>query len=692
MQKLIVMTSISVMALALLMAAVGVAWGQRYLPQPTPDLLALMPWPRQMTLQEGKHRLTPEFSVSVIGNPAPRLYEGATRFLHRLQEMTGLFLKEARVTGKDASRVSALRVQVARPGAVRLGEEESYALGVTAQEITLRAETDLGALHGLQTLLQLVLADDQGYYLPAVQIKDAPRFPWRGLLIDVARHFMPMDVIKRNLDAMAAVKLNVLHLHLTDDQGFRIESKTFPKLHQEGSDGEYFTHGQIHEILRYADARGIRVVPEFDLPGHATSWFIGYPQYASAPGPYRIEDYFGIFDPVFDPTQEGTYEFLEKFFGEMAALFPDEYMHVGGDENTGVHWSQNPRIQAFMKAHNLKFNEELQARFTTKVARILEKHGKRTVGWEEILSPGLPQSAVIQSWRGRESLYRAGRLGHGTILSNGYYIDLMEPAGQHYLNDPIPPDVTLPEAVARQILGGEATMWSELVSPLTVDSRIWPRTAAIAERLWSPASIQDVEFMYRRLAAISRFLEVVGTTHIRNQTVLLRQMAGQEEIGPLKILVDVIEPLKGYERNKEGKIYTRHSPLTLIADAATADAPDAWQFGRAVEQYLAGKPPSMAASTIRSYLQRWVANTPALLEIIARAPALHEVRPMIVNLGDLAEVGLQALDALEAGRTVPLALAGQARQVIGRARQSYGRAELMVVDPVDRLVKKAAGQ
>ena len=692
MQKSIAMVSVGVMTLALLGPAVGVAWGQRYLPQPTADSLALMPWPRQMTLQEGKYRLTTEFSVSVTGNPAPRLNDGATRFLRRLQEMTGLFLKEARVTATPLGRVSGLSVQVNRPGAVRLGEDESYALHVTPRGIILRAETDLGALHGLQTLLQLVLADDQGYYLPAVQIEDAPRFPWRGLLIDVARHFMPMEVITRNLDAMAAVKLNVLHLHLTDDQGFRVESRTFPKLHQEGSDGEYFTHEQIREILQYAEARGIRVVPEFDLPGHATSWFVGYPQYASAPGPYRIEDYFGIFDPVFDPTQEGTYEFLGKFFGEMAGLFPDEYVHVGGDENTGVHWSQNPRIQAFMKAHDLKSTEELQARFTTRVAQILETYGKKTVGWEEILAPGLPQSAVIQSWRGRGSLYKAARLWHGTILSNGYYIDLMEPAGQHYLNDPIPPDVALPEAVARQILGGEATMWSELVSPLTVDSRIWPRTAAIAERLWSPASVNDVEFMYRRLAVISRYLEVVGATHTRNQTVLLRQLAGQEEVAPLKSFVDLIEPLKGYERNKEGKLYTRYSPLTLIADAATADAPDARRFGRAVERYLADRISFTAAAEIRRYLQEWIGTTPALLEIIARAPVLHEVRPMVVNLRDLAEIGLQALDALETGRTAPPAWAAQAQQVIDRARQSYGRTELMVVDPVERLVKKAAGR
>lgn len=686
------MVRIGVMTLALLALPVGVVRAQPYVAQPTPDALILMPWPRRLALEEGKYRLTTEFSVSVAGRPAPRLHDGATRFLGRLQELTGLFLRQARVTAEDAGPGAALGIQVARPGAVRLGEDESYALRVTPRGITLRAETDLGALHGLQTLLQLVLADDRGYYLPAARIEDAPRFPWRGLLIDVARHFMPLEVITRNLDAMAAVKLNVLHLHLTDDQGFRVESKTFPKLHQEGSDGEYFTHEQIRAIVRYAEARGIRVVPEFDLPGHATSWFVGYPEHASAPGPYRIEDYFGIFDPVFDPTREETYEFLDKFFGEMAALFPDEYVHVGGDENTGVHWRRNPRIRAFMETHGLKTTEELQARFTTRVARILEGHGKKTVGWEEILAPGLPRSAVIQSWRGRESLYRAARLGHGTILSNGYYIDLMEPAGRHYLNDPLPPDAALPEAVAARILGGEATMWSELVTPLTVDSRIWPRTAAIAERLWSPADVNDVESMYRRLAGISRYLEGVGATHLRNRAVLLRQLAGQAEIAPLERFVELIEPLKGYERNKEGTLYTRHSPLTLIADAATADAPAARRFGPAVEWYLAERISFTAAAEIRDHLEGWIAETPALLALIARAPALHEIRPMVVNLRDLAEVGLQALEALETGRPVSPAWVVQAQQVLARARQSHGRTELMVVEAVERLVRAAAGR
>jgi len=274
------------------------------------------------------------------------------------------------------------------------------------------------------------------------------------------------------------VKMNVLHLHLSEDQGFRIESKVYPKLHQMGSNGEYFTQQQIREIIAYAADRGIRVVPEFDMPGHATSWFVGYPELASAPGPYVIEKKFGVFDPTIDPTKKSTYKFLKKFLGEMCDLFPDAYFHIGGDENNGKQWDTNEEIKSFMKKNDLKNNHELQNYFNGKVLAILQKKGKKMIGWDEILQPGLPKDALIQSWRGKEGLKSAASQGYQVILSNGFYIDLAEPAWKHYTNDPIPSELNLTEAEQKFILGGEATMWAELVTPETIDSRIWPRTAA----------------------------------------------------------------------------------------------------------------------------------------------------------------------------------------------------------------------
>jgi hexosaminidase len=202
-----------------------------------------------------------------------------------------------------------------------------------------------------------------------VSIQDRPRFRWRGLLIDSARHFQPLDVIRRNLDAMAAVKLNVLHWHLSDNQGFRIESKRYPKLHGLGSDGHYYTQDEVRGVIAYAQARGIRVVPEFDMPGHGTSWLVGHPELGSAPGPYAIERKPGVMDPTLDPTREEVYRFLDRFLGEMAALFPDAYLHIGGDENEGKHWAANPRIQAFMqRAHGLQDKHALQAYFNRRPA------------------------------------------------------------------------------------------------------------------------------------------------------------------------------------------------------------------------------------------------------------------------------------------------------------------------------------
>ncbi|MBA2133255.1 family 20 glycosylhydrolase [Capillibacterium thermochitinicola] len=267
---------------------------------------------------------------------------------------------------------------------------------------------------------------------------DQPRFPWRGLLIDCARHFQPVNVIKRNLDGMAAVKLNVLHWHLTDDQGFRVESKVFPRLHQEGANGQYYTQEQIREIIAYADRRGIRVVPEFDLPGHTSSWVLGYPELASAPGPHHPEIGFGVKDTVLNPVREETYAFLEAFFQEMAALFPDEYIHIGGDENNGKQWAANPEIQAFMHARGLPDTHSLQAYFNRRLHAILTKLKKKMVGWDEILAPDLPASTiVIQAWRNKESLWQAAKMGYKRILSHNYYLDLMLPAAFHYQNDPL---------------------------------------------------------------------------------------------------------------------------------------------------------------------------------------------------------------------------------------------------------------
>ncbi len=650
--------------------------------------LALMPVPEKMTMAEGQYRLDASFTVAVNGQADPRLYAAVTRMLRRLSGRTGLFMTQDVITPGKTIENPAMLISCQRAGVVALGEDESYELTVSPAGIGLRCVTDIGGLRGLETLLQLLQADEKGFYFPALSIQDKPRFPWRGLMIDVCRHWMPMKVIKRNLDGMAAVKMNVLHLHLSEDQGFRIESKLYPKLHQMGSDGFYFTQTEIRTIIAYANARGIRVIPEFDMPGHTTSWFVGYPELASAPGPYTIERRWGVMDPTMDPTRESTYQLLDGFLGEMAALFPDPYLHIGGDENNGKQWNANPAIQAWMKKKGIKDNHALQAYFNSRLLKILTKHGKRMIGWDEILHPSMPKDIVIHSWRGPDSLVQAARRGYMGILSNGYYIDLIQPASYHYLVDPVRADAQLtPEEQAR-ILGGEATSWAELVTPETIDSRIWPRTAAIAERLWSPVSVRDVDDMYRRMEVISRQLEELDLNHIKNYEMMLRRLTNQQETTALRVLADVVEPLKIYKRHSQGVTYYSYSPYTRVVDAARPESMTARSFARKVEAFLESRS-GQEGGEIMNQLALWQENHARLLQTMAKAPAIREMESLSQDLADLAAAGLQAAEAIQEGRKLGSDWGALQKEHIERAKKPRGQTELVVVDPIARLIQAA---
>ena len=609
---------------------------------------SLMPVPASVRFGPGRLAVDKAFAVAAAGHVDERLRAGIDRAVRRLEGRTVLEL--ARGLAADPARATLL-VEARGPGRAvpSLDEDESYALEVGERQAVLRAPTVVGALRGLETFLQLLEGDREGFYVPAVSIEDRPRFRWRGLLVDVGRHYQPLEVLKRNLDAMAAVKLNVLHWHLTEDQGFRIESRKFPRLHRLGSDGLFYTQAEAREIVRYAAERGIRVVPEFDLPGHATSWLVGHPELGSAPGPYTIERRPGIFDPSLDPTREEVYRFLDAFFGEMAALFPDAYVHIGGDENTGKHWDKNPKIQEFMKRRGIKDNHALQTYFNQRLLRILQKHGKRMMGWDEIFQPDLPRDVVIHSWRGTKALAEAARKGYDGVLSNGYYIDLVYPASAHYLNDPLPEGHGLTAEEAAHVLGGEATMWGEWVTHETIDSRIWPRTAAIAERLWSPREVRDVDDMYRRLSVVSARLEEFGLTHEKNQGMMLRRLAGGAESEALRTLASLVEPVKEYRRYRQ-RPQTMLSPLTGLVDAARPDSAAAREFARRVDGLLADAPRFGAhARTLRDTLAGWRDAGPALEALIDRAPALAEARPLARDLSAAGAVGLEALSYLSEG-------------------------------------------
>lgn len=653
----------------------------------------LMPAPASIEPGIGELIIKKNFSISLEGNYHPRLTHEASRFLRRLDQKTGSFFIQNKVTGKTHN--AELIIIVTRPGKVKLHEDESYKLHITSSGIKLTATTDIGAIRGLETLLQLLNTNKRNYYFPGVSITDHPRFAWRGLMIDVARHYMPLNVIYRNIDAMAAVKLNILHLHLSDDQGFRFESKIFPKLTQQASDNKYYTQQELKNIVAYADQRGIRVMPEIDVPGHATSILVAYPELGSKDTTYTLERYAGVFDPTLDPTNEDVYTFMEKLFAEIATVFSDAFFHIGGDENMGKHWDANKAIQAFKKTHNLKNNHDLHAYFNVRVQKILAKIDKRTMGWEEIKSPKMPQTTIIHSWKGenegtvaKKSLYESVKAGYETVLSNGYYLDLMQPTSQHYMIDPTK-GLDLTEAEKKRVLGGEMCMWSELVVPETIDSRIWPRGAAIAERLWSPKNVNDIHDMYRRLNIISLQLEELGLTHYSNREVILRKLAKSRDTESLQTLIEVVEPMKGYTRNPRGRMYLSYSPFTLWADAATADAKVAREFNRNVERYLSG---ISNEKKLKEQLLTWKANHEKVLPIIERSPVLLEITELSANLSKIATVGLESLNYLETDVTPEIRWFKDSFKSLNAAHTNGGRTELQIITGIELLVKQVESQ
>jgi hexosaminidase len=506
-----------------------------------------------------------------------------------------------------------------------------------------------------------------------------------------------MEVLKRNLEGMALTKLNVLHLHLTEDQGFRIESRTFPKLHELGSDGHYFSQAEMRELIAYAADRGIRVVPEFDVPGHATSWVTAYPGLASAPGPYAIERKWGVFNPVLDPTNEEVYRVLDGFFGEMAVLFPDEYLHIGGDENNGKDWSANPGIQAFIRAHNLKDNAGLHAWFNGRVNGILKRHGKKLIGWDEILHPDLPAGSVVHSWRGPDGIAAATARGFPTVLSNGYYIDLCQSTADHYLNDPVPPGTTLTAAQQALVLGGEATMWSEWVTPETIDSRIWPRTAAIAERLWSPRGVRDVADMHRRLVFAGRRLEETGLLHESYIDPALRRLAGDQATGDdlrhLRNFVDLLEPVKDYNRGRYQPDATQFSPLTGLVDCCRPDSVSARQFASMIDRFLANPDDPLASIPVSATLTSWGKTAIHLMSRMDElSPQLAEAAPLLEALVDVAGTTPLAADAHKQGRRLTSTETAKFAAAIKRASQAHGAAELPISQSLTKLLNAVSAQ
>lgn len=430
---------------------------------------------------------------------------------------------------------------------------------------TIRATTDWGAIHALATITQLA-----GKPHSIARIRDRPAYPWRGLMLDVARHFIPLPALKHTLDAMSLAKLNVLHLHLTDDQAFRLRSQAHPEL----ASTDAWDALELKELVTYAADRAIRIVPELDMPGHVTSWLVARPEWGAGPAP-KPSRRFGVHDACLDPTNPAALRAVETLLGELADIFPDPFLHFGGDEVNGNWWNAHEGVQAMMAKRALTGVAGVQARFNREVTAILRGLGKRPVAWDEALHPELARETIVQAWRGNQARDAALAAGFDCVLSAPYYLDLFYPAAMHHAFDPggdlaaaqnrlladhrtrhvreglqwmtgfmnVPDLREAPAAERGRVLGGEACLWSELVDETCLDSRLWSRLPAIAERFWCGADAVE-EGLLERSATFRRTLAGQGIVSDDDDTRRRRF----PELDPIEPLVQMLEPVKWYRR------------------------------------------------------------------------------------------------------------------------------------------------
>jgi len=672
------------------------------------EKLNLLPVPKSIIIQDGTFRLSDDFSVG-LHTPAPDtlLLHYVNRIYQSLNRKSGVYFKHQRISAGDNSDTAVLQITVKKTQLPSIGADESYSLTVTESQIQLRAATTPGAFRGLETLLQLLAQKNDGFYFPSVTIQDEPRFAWRGLMIDVSRHFIPVDVLERNIDAMAAVKMNVLHLHLSDNEGFRIESKSLPGLQTKGSNGEYYTQSQMKELISFAESRGIMIVPEFDMPGHSKSWFAGYPELSSAPGPYEpgppvnfhreeklnLGSIVQIMNttpfPAMDPSKEATYVFLDKFIREMSALFPSPYFHIGADENNGVVWKNNPSIVEFMKKNNIPNTHALQAYFVARVKKILDKYHKRMIGWEELYSKEISKDVTVQVWQNAAFSKQAIENGNPVLISKGFYLDLFMPAYIHYNNPDLP--IELPDSFRANLRGGEAAQWSEMADQNNIETRIWPRAAAVAERLWSSASVRGEDDLYRRLFKLSEQLDEAGLQHISEYERSLRRIATEDYIS-FKTLTDVLTPIKGYKKlfavlMKPESMSFQTTPLIQVSDIVPVDSKVKWIFRWAVASFLKNKD-SISESIIRSYLTRWKDNNDGLAGLFAKSSIAKNVREHSKDLSVIAAIGLDALNKIKEGKSLDDDNLNKAMDILKSAGRTDGETELCIIPEIESLVKR----
>lgn len=685
--------------------------------------LTLLPQPKQIDVGTGEVSIRDGFVVRYSGVQDERITRAVNRIYDRISRKLGfVVMKEPAVANAPTLTIACEK----KSGDVqKVTDDESYTLEVTANGVSLQAAEPIGVLRGLETLYQLAYNTGDGYgALPMIKIVDSPRFQWRGLLLDVARHYMPMEQIKREVDGLAAVKMNVLHLHLSDDQSFRVVSRKYPELTEKASHGEFYTQEQVKDLIAYARDRGVRIVPEFDVPGHTMAWLAAFPDLAVLPFDNNEKfTKFGGYGNTLDPSNPRLMKMLSTLFGEMAALFPDEYFHIGGDEVVYSVWQKSPSIAEFKKKHNLADDRALQAYFNIELEKALKKHKKKMMGWNEILHADLPTTTVIQSWVGTSALEEAVQRGYPVVVSLGYYLDNYMPASFHYMVDPLQPnpqtyddfmgaipggkknkgliadrdaakDFKPSPQAEKLVMGGEAAEWAEVTTPWSIDAEMWPRLAAIAERFWSPADVKDIPSLYRRLDVLTLELSDLGISPDETLRVLRARLAGSAaDAKVIDVFAEAVEPIKIFTRHirqKKAGMYSINTPINRLVDAVPPESRVARLFHDAVNDWLTSKKtPSL--KFIRKTLQRWQNNDPRISKLATTNPRLVEAKPLVDSLRAYLNAASDAIGYIERGEQAPAWWTEAQRAVLSAPRSDAADVQIAIDCDVRRLVDAASG-
>lgn len=685
----------------------------------------LLPRPRRVEPRWGRLDLEHGLRLDVHSDAPESICTLARRFQARFDRLLGTSPQQ------DAPHCR-LEAGAAGPHPL-LDDAEHFTLRITESAAELTADTPWGAAHGLERCLQLLERDLAGRFLPALLMEDGPRLPWRGLLLDISRHFLGLSALLRTLDGMAAAGLNVLHLHLNDDQGFRFESPSRPRLHEMSGHGGYLRREEIATLVQAAAERGIRVVPELDVPGHAGAILYAYPELAAGPAPTELPRAFGPSRYALDPSLDATWEMLDAVLDDLLALFPDPYVHFGGDEvHPEVYAFTDERRRSWMDTHNLTDAAAVQAWFTRHMVEKLTARGRRVVGWDEVLHPDMPTGMTIQSWRGAATLEPALAAGHDALYSSGWYLDLHYPARWHYRFDPAADEHTLlveeealaaePEladvadgvralqATARataeqvgqaatrgRVLGGEACLWAELVTADVLDARLYGRLAAVAERLWSPAETRDADDFERRLPG--------WLTHIERVTACRPLTFDPASLGALGIapserravesLFEALAPVRWYKRllgpdglearragQNRPRPYDADTPLQRPVDLLPPDSMAMFELRDALKALAAEPDNALAEVTLRDFAGRWRMLPVQFARLMSRSAAIAELEARIEQLSELADMLDAWVDAITASEAPGLATRQRFTEWARWAAPAVAETDLAVVSVV----------